>query len=72
MAKLKLDQYQPKFGQDPAMFNEMYMNYISELNADDKSEASTPSVISERPYSQQSSAASQIDQEDRNNDYEDD
>jgi hypothetical protein len=50
----------------------MYMNYISELNADDKSEASTPSVISERPYSQQSSAASQIDQEDRNNDYEDD
>ena len=29
MAKLKLDQYQPKFGQDPAMFNEMYMNYIN-------------------------------------------
>lgn len=50
----------------------MYMNYISELNADDNSEAGTPSVISERPYSQQSSvAASQIDQEDRNNDYED-
>lgn len=72
MAAMKLNEYQPKYGQDKQLFNEMYMNYISELHADDKSEASTPSVISERPYSQQSSAASQIDQEDRNNDYEDD
>ena len=29
MAKLKLNEYNPKFGQDPALFNEMYMNYIN-------------------------------------------
>ena len=59
MAKLNLDSHQPKFGQDPAVFNEMYMNYISHLQSDAVSDAgsasSVPSQVSERPYSQQSS-----------------
>lgn len=29
MAQMKLAEYKPKYGQDPALFNEMYMNYIS-------------------------------------------
>jgi hypothetical protein len=29
MAAMNLGGYKPKYGQDPAMFNEMYMNYIN-------------------------------------------
>ena len=50
------------------MFNQMYMNYIDQLNQD-ADEISTPSAISERPYSQQSS---QIADEDRGGQEEED
>lgn len=39
MAKLNLGGYQPKFGQDPAVFNDMYMNYINNLQSDNVSDA---------------------------------
>ena len=35
MAAMNLGGYKPKYGQDPAMFNEMYMNYINQLKKDD-------------------------------------
>lgn len=50
------------------MFNQMYMNYIDQLNQD-TDEISTPSAVSERPYSQQSS---QIADEDRGDNQEED
>jgi len=59
MAAVNLNGYTPKYGQDPEVFNHMYMNYINQLNSasdDSSSEASTPTSIAERPYSQQSSA----------------
>jgi len=59
MAAVNLNSYTPKYGQDPDVFNHMYMNYINQLNNasdDNSSEASVPTSISERPYSQQSSA----------------
>ena len=34
MANIKLNEYKPKYGQDPAMFNEMYINYINQLTSD--------------------------------------
>ena len=51
--------YKPKNGQDPEMFNAMYMDYISKLNSDSNSTSDSPAMVSERPYSQQSSAASE-------------
>ena len=68
LAAMNLNQYKPKYGQDPQMFNQMYMNYIEQLNQD-ADEISTPSAISERPYSQQSS---QIAEEDRGDQQEED
>lgn len=32
---MNLDAYKPKYGQDPAVFNKMYMEYISQLNNPD-------------------------------------
>ena len=32
MAALKLNEYKPKYGQDPQLFNEMFMNYIDHLH----------------------------------------
>lgn len=51
--------YKPKNGQDPEMFNAMYMDYISKLNSDSNSTSDSPAMVSERPYSQQSSAVSE-------------
>jgi len=35
MAGLKINaDYKPKYGQDPAVFNQMYMDYISKLDSD--------------------------------------
>ena len=68
LAAMNLNQYKPKHGQDPQMFNQMYMNYIDQLNQD-ADEISTPSAVSERPYSQQSS---QIAEEDRGDNQEED
>lgn len=64
MQNMNLNEYKPKYGQDPALFNEMYMDYINRLNQDNTSDNSTPTTIhSDRPYSQQSST---IAEEDRN------
>lgn len=52
MAAMKLDEYKPKYGQEPEMFNNMYMQFAQGIYqpADEKSSGSaTPS---ERPYSQ--------------------
>ena len=59
MAQMKLNEYKPKYGQDPAVFNEMYMNYIQQISNDDASEPPTPTTVSDmsRPFSQQSSSA---------------
>jgi hypothetical protein len=46
------------------------MNYIDQLNQDGD-EISTPTTISERPYSQQSSQIADEDRGDNNNDEED-
>lgn len=48
----------------------MYMNYIDQLNQD-SDEPSTPTSVSERPYSQQSSIIVDDDRGDNNNDNED-
>lgn len=77
MAQLNMNQYKPKYGQDPQMFNQMYMNYIDQLNNTDTidSEPDTPvlSTQSSRPQSFLSQQSSQIADEDRDgqNDYED-
>lgn len=53
MEGLKINlNFQPKNGQDPKVFNQMYMDYISNLGSED-SQA--------RPLSQQSSHNSQYD-----------
>ena len=70
LSAMNLNQYKPKYGQDPQMFNQMYMNYIDQLNQD-TDELSTPTSISERPYSQQSSQIAEEDRGDNNNDEED-
>ena len=62
MAAMNLGGYKPKYGQDPALFNEMYMNYINQLQNDQSdvqsqgSGVSMPSthsdmMVSERPQS---------------------
>ena len=57
--------YKPKTGQDPSQFNEMYLEYISRLSQDNQNTTIESNVVSERPYSQQSSAVSST-YEDRN------
>lgn len=56
---MNINQYKPKYGQDPQLFNDMYMDYIEKLNSADVSEPDTPTPMthnsSTRPYSQQSS-----------------
>ena len=49
------------------MFNQMYMNYIDQLNQD-VDEISTPTSMSDRPYSQQSSIIPEEDRGDNNDD----
>ena len=51
MSAMKLDGYKPKYGQEPEMFNNMYMQFAQGIYqpVDEKSSAGTPS---ERPYSQ--------------------
>ena len=48
MAQMNMNQYKPKYGQDPQMFNQMYMNYIDQLNQADteQAEIDTPSSVS--------------------------
>lgn len=62
MAKMNVNNYKPKYGQDPQLFNQMYMNYIDQLNSADSnvdySEPDTPATqysSGSRPISQQSS-----------------
>lgn len=31
MANIKLNDYKPKYGQDPQLFNAMYIDYINQL-----------------------------------------
>lgn len=38
MQNMNLEGYQPKYGQDPAVFNKMYMDYIQNLNSDSVSD----------------------------------
>lgn len=69
MSDMKLGQYQPKYGQDKQMFDQMYLDYVNRLNSDSGNSTDTnseiaPSTPSERPYSQQSSVQSVYD--DRN------
>lgn len=63
MEKMKLDKYQPKFGQEKEMFNGMYMQFAEQLNnaGSDKDIA-----VTDRPYSQQSSISTtdEVDQDD--------
>jgi len=67
MMKLQISDtnYKPKTGQDPSQFNEMYLEYISRLSQDNQNTTIESNVVSERPYSQQSSAVSST-YEDRN------
>ena len=48
MAKMNVNNYKPKYGQDPQLFNQMYMNYIDQLNSADSnvdySEPDTPAT----------------------------
>jgi hypothetical protein len=55
MSAMKLDEYKPKYGQEPEVFNNMYMQFAQGIYSpvDEKS-----SAASERPYSQQSSVTS--------------
>ena len=76
MAKMNINNYQPKYGQDPQLFNQMYMNYIDQLNSADSnvdySEPDTPATqysSGSRPISQQSS---QVAEEDRDGQQEED
>lgn len=34
MKAMRLGEYKPKYGQDPNMFNEMYLDYVNRLNSD--------------------------------------
>lgn len=63
MEKMKLDQYQPKFGQEKEMFNGMYMQFAEQLN---NAGSDKDTAVTDRPYSQQSSlsATDEADQED--------
>ena len=74
MISLSVQDYKPKNGQDPAVFNPMYMDYISKLNSDSQSTTTeSPALVSERPYSQQSSQYdAQSKYEDRNDGQEED
>ena len=74
MISLSVQDYKPKNGQDPAVFNAMYMDYISKLNSDSQSTTTeSPALVSERPYSQQSSQYdAQSKYEDRNDNQEED
>ena len=74
MISLSVQDYKPKNGQDPAVFNAMYMDYISKLNSDSQSTTTeSPGLVSERPYSQKSSAYdNQSKYEDRNDNQEED
>lgn len=59
MAAMKLGDYKPKYGQDKELFNEMYMDYVNRLQQDNGYTSETSgTAVSERPYSQQSSAVS--------------
>ena len=31
MEAMRLAEYKPKYGQDPTLFNEMYMDYVNRL-----------------------------------------
>jgi len=66
MAALKLNEYKPKYGQDPQLFNEMFMNYIDHLHKSGDTEPQTPSsdAISQRPFSQQTSITQDEDRKD--------
>lgn len=39
MGNLDLQEYKPKYGQDPEMFNAMYINYINQLQQDQGEES---------------------------------
>ncbi len=54
MAAMQINtDYKPKYGQDPALFNQMYMDYIQNLGSEGNStDYESPNT---RPYSQQSS-----------------
>ena len=63
MEKMKLDVYQPKFGQEKEMFNGMYMQFAEQLN---NAGSERETAVTDRPYSQQSSlsATDEADQDD--------
>lgn len=63
MAALKVNEYQPKNGQDPKVFNEQYNNYIEQLQSE---EAQSPG-LPDRPVSQQTTNTQvEEDREDEN------
>ena len=77
LAELKLNDYQPKYGQDKELFNEMFMNYIDHLHKsnDQQSDVATPISTqlvthSERPFSQQTSITQDEDRNDQDQDAE--
>ena len=45
MARMNLDGYQPKYGQDPAVFNKMYMDYIEQINNDNVSDVGSAQSV---------------------------
>lgn len=66
MANIKLNEYKPKYGQDPAMFNEMYINYINQLTSD-APEAQQPQPYMQKEPSNISSSTAET-YEDKNDD----
>ena len=57
---MKLDGYKPKYGQEPEVFNNMYMQFAEGIYnpVDEKSASGAPS---DRPYSQQSAVTQSVD-----------
>ena len=50
MEAIKLNEYKPKYGQDPKLFNEMFMNYIDHLHKAGENNKNEY-LQSDRPYS---------------------
>jgi hypothetical protein len=50
MEAIKLNEYKPKYGQDPQLFNEMFMNYIDHLHKAGENNKNEY-LQSDRPYS---------------------
>jgi hypothetical protein len=44
LSNMKLNDYKPKYGQDPQLFNAMYINYINQLTQESTPEATSPTT----------------------------